>query len=102
MIFIFDSHPVQYKAPVYQRLQQIRPDSFRVIYATDSTMRGHRDRDFQTTVTWDTPLLDGYAYTVLHNENGTPLEGFQSLGGRGVFGLLRRERPAVALISQFL
>jgi glycosyltransferase involved in cell wall biosynthesis len=101
MIFILDSHPVQYKAPIYQRLQQIRPDSFRVIYATDSTMRGHHDRDFQTVVTWDLPLLEGYNHTVLHNEDGTPFEGFRSLTGRGVFDLLRRERPSAVLISQF-
>ena len=102
MIFIFDSHPVQYKAPVYQRLQQIRPGSFRVIYATDATMRGHRDREFQTSVAWDTPLLEGYDYTVLNNENGTPLDGFRSLTGRGVFALMKKERPKAALISQFL
>lgn len=102
MIFIFDSHPVQYKAPIYQRLQQIRPDSFRVFYATDSTMRGYQDRDFQAKVAWDTPLLDGYDYTVLHNEGLTPLQGFQSLSGHGVFAWLRRDRPAAALISQFL
>ena len=102
MILIFDSHPVQYKAPIYQRLEQLRPGSFRVIYATDATMRGHADRDFGTAVTWNTPLLEGYAYTVLHNENGTPLQGFKSLSGRGVFALLRRERPAAVLISQFL
>ncbi len=102
MILIFDSHPVQYKAPVYQRLQQIRPGSFKVIYATDSTLRGHRDRDFQADVAWDAPLLEGYPSTVLHNERGEPFSGFRSLSGRGVFALLRRERPAAALISQFL
>lgn len=102
VLFIFDSHPVQYKAPIYQRLQQIRPDRFRVVYATDSTMRGHRDRDFQTALSWDTPLLEGYPHTVLHNEKGTPFSGFGSLTGRGVFDLLGRERPAAALISQFL
>jgi glycosyltransferase involved in cell wall biosynthesis len=102
MIFIFDSHPVQYKAPVYQRLQQIRPDSFQVFYASDATMRGHRDRGFDTVVRWDTPLLDGYRHTVLHNERGTVFQGFRSLTGRGIFSLLRKERPAAVLISQFL
>ena len=102
MIFIFDSHPVQYKAPVYQRLQQIRPDSFQVFYASDATMRGHRDQGFATKIIWDTPLLDGYRYRVFHNERGTPFQGFRSLTGRGVFALLRKERPAAVLISQFL
>jgi glycosyltransferase involved in cell wall biosynthesis len=102
MLLIFDSHPVQYKAPIYQRLAQLRPGSFRVIYATDVTLRGHRDREFDAPIAWDTPLLEGYDHLVLHNERGTPLQGFRSLTGRGVFDLLRRERPAAVLISQFL
>jgi glycosyltransferase involved in cell wall biosynthesis len=102
MILIFDSHPVQYKAPIYQRLWKIRPGSFRVVYATDATMRGHRDREFQTAVSWDTPLLEGYDHLILHQENGTPLSGFRSLTGRGIFALLQRERPRAALLSQFL
>jgi len=102
MLSIFDSHPVQYKAPIYQRLQQLKPDSFQVIYATDSSVRGHHDQDFGRVVAWNTPLLQGYPYRVLHNERGIPLQGFRSLTGRGIYSLLRRERPAAVLISQFL
>jgi hypothetical protein len=68
MILIFESHPIQYKAPVYQRLQQLRPNSFRVIYGTDSSMRDGFDSEFGRQVTWDTPLLDGYSHTVLKNQ----------------------------------
>ena len=102
MLFIFDSHPVQYKAPVYQELQRLRPGGFKVIYATDCSVRGHQDRDFGQRVAWDTPLMEGYPHMVLHNERGDPLHGFRSLTGRGIFTLLKRERPAAALISQFL
>jgi glycosyltransferase involved in cell wall biosynthesis len=102
MILIFESHPVQYKAPVYQRLQQLRPGSFKVVYATDVSVRGHVDREFGRVVAWDTPLLQGYDYIVLGNERGTPLQGFRSLTGRGVLALLRRERPGAAVLSQFL
>lgn len=102
MLLIFDSHPVQYKAPVYRRLAQLRPGGFKVVYATDVTVRGHRDREFGTMVAWDTPLLEGYEHLVLHNEHGTPFSGWRSLNGRGTFALLRRERPAAVLLSQFL
>ena len=102
MLLIFDSHPVQYKAPIYQRLAQLRPRSFKVVYATDVTMHGHRDREFGAAIAWDTPLLDGYDHVVLHNERGTPFQGFRSLSGRGVFDLLRQEKTGAALISQFL
>ena len=102
MVLIFDSHPVQYKAPVYQELEKLRPGQFKVVYATDCSVRGHRDRDFGHTVAWDTPLLQGYNHIILNNERGTPLRSFRSLTGRGIFRLFQREKPTAVLISQFL
>jgi glycosyltransferase involved in cell wall biosynthesis len=102
MILIFETHPIQYKAPVYQRLQQLRPDSFRVIYGTDSSMRDGFDPEFGRKVTWDTPLLEGYPNTILKNQVGPSLEGFRSLSGRGVFALLRQLKPQAVLVAPFL
>lgn len=101
-LLIFDSHPVQYKAPVYQQIAKLKPGALKVIYCTDCSVRGHRDRDFGQVVAWDTPLLDGYESLVLNNERGVPLQGFRSLTGRGIYRLLKKERPAAVLISQFL
>lgn len=102
MLLIFDSHPVQYKAPVYQQLAKLNPGAFQVVYYTDCSVRGHSDRDFGQVVAWDTPLLDGYDHLVLNNERGVPLQGFRSLTGRGIFRLLRKKKPAAVLLSQFL
>ena len=101
MLLIFDSHPVQYKAPVYQRMEQLRPGSFEVIYASDCSVRGHRDKEFGEVVTWDMPLLSGYRNRILKNECGVPLSGFRSLTGRGIYRLLKKERPDAVLLSQF-
>ena len=101
-LLIFDSHPVQYKAPVYRELAQLKPGAFKVIYATDVSVRGHSDRDFGKVVAWDTPLLEGYEYLVLNNERGAPLQGFRSLSGHGIFKLLRLDKPKAVLLSQFL
>jgi len=102
MVFIVDSHPVQYKAPVYQELARLREGGFKVLYATDCSVRGHRDAGFGQKVAWDIPLLEGYPHVILGNERGEPLAGFRSLTGRGIGALLRRERPEAVLISQFL
>ncbi|MEI7820618.1 MAG: glycosyltransferase [Verrucomicrobiota bacterium] len=101
-LLIFDSHPVQYKAPVYQQLAKLKPGALKVVYCTDCSVRGHRDKDFGQVVAWDTPLLEGYDHLVLNNERGTPLQGFRSLTGRGIFRLLKNERPDAVVISQFL
>jgi glycosyltransferase involved in cell wall biosynthesis len=102
MILIFETHPIQYKAPIYQRLQQLRPDSFRVIYGTDGSMRDGYDAEFGRKVTWDMPLLDGYPHTVLGNQRDETLRRFRSLSGRGIFKLLRAEKPDAVLVAPFL
>jgi glycosyltransferase involved in cell wall biosynthesis len=102
MILIFETHPIQYKAPIYQRLQQLRPGSVRVIYGSDGSMRDGLDPEFGRKVTWDAPLLDGYSHTVLGNQKGPALQGIRSLSGRGIFKLLRKEKPQAVLVAPFL
>lgn len=100
-VYIFDSHPVQYKAPVYQALQALLPGGFELIYATDASVRpGNIDKEFGKEVAWDTPLLSGYPYRVLNNERGVPLSGPRSLTGRGIFRLLMSERPRAVVLTQ--
>jgi glycosyltransferase involved in cell wall biosynthesis len=102
-LFIFESHPVQYHAPVYRELHRLckerRLGSIRVFYATDVTLRGHFDGGFRQTLAWDEPLLENYPAGVLKLENGIPLNGFNSLSGKGIFSLLRRERPDAILLT---
>lgn len=102
MLAIFESHPVQYRTPVYRELQRLVPNRFHVVYATDVSMRGNRDVDFGKIVAWDEPLLDGYPNTVLKQERGEPLKGFRSLRGRGLSQVFARLRPNVILQTQFL
>uniref|UniRef100_UPI0035B2F198 glycosyltransferase family protein n=1 Tax=Aquabacterium sp. TaxID=1872578 RepID=UPI0035B2F198 len=99
-VYFFDSHPVQYKAPVYQELQKAVPDSFEVIYASDFSVRGGSvDKEFGAEVKWDTPLMTGYAFRVLGNERGIPLSNPGSLTARGIFTLLRKERPKAVVLT---
>lgn len=100
-LLILDSHPVQYKAPVYRQLAKLKPGAFKVVYCSDCSVRGHRDQDFGQVVAWDTPLLEGYEHIILNNERNVALEGFRSLSSRGIVKMLRAEKPRAVLISQF-
>lgn len=94
-IYIFESHPVQYKAPVYREINRILPGAIEVIYASDFSVRaGSVDRGFGVEVNWDIPLLSGYDYRVLGN--GT---GIDYLSGKGVFQLLKAERPRAVVLT---
>lgn len=100
-VYIFDSHPIQYKAPVYQEMNRIAPDTFEVIYGTDVSVRsGSVDKGFGIEVKWDTPLLSGYKFRVLNNEKSSSLTTPAALSGEGVFQILRKERPAAVLLTQ--
>ncbi|HEY3855125.1 MAG TPA: glycosyltransferase family 4 protein [Verrucomicrobiae bacterium] len=102
MLAVFESHPVQYRAPVYRELQRLVPNRFHVFYATDVSVRGNRDVEFGQIVAWDEALLDGYPNTVLRQERGEPLKGFRSLRGKGLSLVFARYRPKAVLLTQFI
>lgn len=101
MLVILDTHPVQYRVPVYQELARRRPDAFRVLYASDCSANGYQDRDFGTTVKWKLPLLEGYPHEVLHAARNGEMNGYRSLGGTAVARRLREVRPAAVLFTGF-
>jgi glycosyltransferase involved in cell wall biosynthesis len=102
MLGIFDSHPVQYRAPVYRELERLVPGSFHVFYSTDISIRGHQDQGFGKKIAWDESLLVGYASTILSSERGEPLKGFRSLSGRGVAQIFRGRFLSAVLQTQYL
>lgn len=102
-LYIFESHPVQYHAPVYralhEKLSREGKGEVHVFYGTDAPLRGHFDPGFARTIAWDEPLLEGYPSTVMKNERGTPLRGFRSLKGADVFGRILMGRPHAILLT---
>lgn len=57
-LVVLTTHPVQYHAPVYRFLRERRGVSIKVIYASDFSVVGYRDKEFGTSFAWDTPLAD--------------------------------------------
>lgn len=100
-LVVFDSHPVQYRAPVWRNIEQASPGCIHVVYATDCSVKGHVDSGFGRSIAWDEPLLDGYAYSILNNENGTPLEGWNTLTGKGVGKMIDAIKPDAVLLTGF-
>lgn len=101
MLLILDTHPVQYRVPVYQELARLRPDRFRVLYATDCSANGYHDPGFGTTVKWKLPLLEGYPHEVLNAARNGSMNGFRSLGGEAVSRRIRELRPSAVLFTGF-
>jgi glycosyltransferase involved in cell wall biosynthesis len=98
-LLIFETHPIQYRAPVFQALERMRPGQFEVIYASDFSIRGHKDVGFNENVAWDVPLLTGYRYRVLGNEKGRGIETWSGLSARGVDRIINDAQPSAILLS---
>jgi len=97
-LVIFETHPIQYRAPVYQALQVLCPDAFEVIYASDFSIRGYQDEGFAEKVSWDVPLLEGYNYRVLGNEVGRGIQEARGLTGKGINKVFLETRPSAVLL----
>jgi len=98
-LLVFDSHPVQYRVPIWQIIESHNPGSVHVVYASDCSVRGHADKDFGQTVAWDEPMLSGYNYTILNCEKGEPLSSWGSLTGEGVKEALEKIQPDAVLLT---
>lgn len=98
-VLVFDSHPVQYRVPIWRHMESMALGSVHVAYATDCTVRKFTDRDFGKTFVWDDPMLEGYRYSVLGTESETPLQGWGSLTGRGVRSILSQSSPTAVLLT---
>jgi len=98
-LLVFESHPIQYRAPVFQAMQHIAPDAFEVVYASDFSVRGYKDEGFGASVAWDTPLLSGYPHRVLNNETPRRAEHWSGLTAQGVDRLVGEIRPQAVMLS---
>jgi glycosyltransferase involved in cell wall biosynthesis len=96
-LLVFDSHPVQYRVPLWQLLEKHRPGCLHVVYGSDRSIRGYADKDFGQNIAWDDPMLAGYEYTILNCENG-PLEAWGSLTGKGVKETIEKIKPDAVLL----
>jgi glycosyltransferase involved in cell wall biosynthesis len=85
------AHPVQYMAPIFRRMA-IEPQlDLHVAYCSMRGAEAALDPDFQTSVKWDLPLLDGYRWTEIPNR-GSGKESFFGLNNPDLGRLIRQGR----------
>lgn len=90
-VAIFNTHPIQYYAPLWRKISAYSDFDLTVFYGSDFSVRGYRDIEFETNVVWDTPLLEGY-----HNQF---LRGYRN--GNGFHFFYPSPLPAVQAIFAY-
>jgi len=69
---IIVSHPIQYYAPLYQRLAQRDDVAIKVFFSWHAGQAAVEDRGFKAPVAWDIPLTEGYEFELVHNVSSNP------------------------------
>jgi glycosyltransferase involved in cell wall biosynthesis len=77
---VITTHPIQYNAPIFKMLQLRANIEVKVFYTWSQSAAGNTyDPGFKKNISWDIPLLDGYAYTFIENVAAEP--GTHHFGG---------------------
>src|ERR1700676_1946735 len=82
------SHPVQYHGSLYRRMATCAELDLHVAYCSLRGAEPNRDPEFDVTVQWDVPLLDGYKWTHVPNV-GSGDKSFLGLRNPGIWKLIR-------------
>jgi glycosyltransferase involved in cell wall biosynthesis len=100
-IAIVVSHPIQYFAPWYRALAVVPGTALKVLFCSKLGEETYYDRDFETEVRWDIPLLDGYAFEFLESRKKINELTFWATDNPGIGASLEKFCPDVVLIHGY-
>lgn len=72
-----------------------------VIYASDFSVAGYYDRDFDTKFAWDTDLLSGYNAVFLSRVEDGGSQNDEGVSAKGIHKLIRQLNPKVILLTGY-
>jgi glycosyltransferase involved in cell wall biosynthesis len=99
---IITSHPIQYNAPWFRHLAAQPGIDLKVFYLWDFGVTRRVDPGFQQAVTWDVPLLDGYAHELVANVSRDPgTHHFMGLQNPTLGARVRDFGPAAVLMMTY-
>lgn len=98
MLAIFETHPVQYHAPVYRCLAERHGVSLHVVYGSDFSVSGARDPDFGVRVGWGQDVLRGYSHEFLRPVAGGGPNQYAAVTSAGVAEAVARINPRAGLV----
>ncbi|MFO7586501.1 MAG: glycosyltransferase family 4 protein, partial [Gemmatimonadota bacterium] len=91
-VAILNSHPIQYFAPLYRRLNAEPDIDITVLFCSRQGLDKYHDTGFGVEVSWDVPLTEGYPHAFLPNlrRGDKEIGGFFDLVNPAVVEWLRR------------
>ena len=92
-LIIAETHPVQYHAPVYRCAAREFGVSLMVLYGSDFSVAGYRDKEFGASFAWDTDLLKGMENHFLSNVAEGGVRDYDSVNATGVDQAMQKLAP---------
>jgi len=99
-VLAIDTHPIQYKAPLYRRLQEVHGHEMSVYFASDLGTARYADAEFGVEVAWNVDLLAGYR-SFFAQRGITQDSELHQLRCRGLAKVLWQTRPQAILLSGY-
>jgi glycosyltransferase involved in cell wall biosynthesis len=97
-LVVIETHPIQYHAPVYRALQRDFGIPVTVVYGSDFSVAGYRDREFGASFAWDTDLVSGYAPVFLSRVTEGGARSDVEVTTRGLRQALRDAAPSAVML----
>jgi glycosyltransferase involved in cell wall biosynthesis len=92
-VLFIATHPVQYAAPLLRRMAADPRLEILMAYCSLQSAEPGLDPEFNVSVKWDIPLLNGYQWMLIPNHLGKPTLGkFWGLFNPGLWNLVRKGR----------
>jgi glycosyltransferase involved in cell wall biosynthesis len=101
MLAVIETHPIQYRGPLYRMLQRDFGVPVTAIYASDFSVRGYRDKDFGASFSWDVDLLSGYDSVFLSRVAEGGAADVDAVTTQGLREALHRVSPRAVLVSGY-
>ncbi len=101
MLAVIETHPIQYRGPLYRMLQRDFGVPVTAIYGSDFSVAGYRDRDFAADLSWDVDLLSGYESVFLSRVADGGARSMEEVRSDGLRAALNRVKPKAVLITGY-
>jgi glycosyltransferase involved in cell wall biosynthesis len=101
MLVVIETHPIQYRAPVYQALSKQFGIPITVIYGSDYSVIGFHDEEFRTKYAWDVDLLSGYKSIFLSQVKNGGAQSYEEVSPQGLAKVLDEIAPTAVLITGY-
>ena len=100
-VLAFSGNPTQYHSPLYRKLSSEKNIELEVLFGDDIGGKPFFSKEFNATISWDVPVLDGYKYKFFKNFSSNQKKGFLSRNNPGIFFYVFRNSSKFVLLHGY-